>query len=416
MIDYRLKELQKRFGILGESEKIYEVIEIIDQVATTDITVLITGESGTGKELIADAIYKHSLRKHQKFIKVNCGAIPAGILESELFGHVKGSFTGAIENRKGYFETANGGTIFLDEIGEMPMETQVKFLRVLESGEFIPVGGSKGIKVDVRIVAATNKNLEKEITKDKFRKDLYYRLKTITVIAPALRKHAEDIPELVKRFALVFSNRNAIPFKGFSPNAMNLMMHQSWPGNIRELKNFVESMIVLQKGEVITSEKVRKQLGHDENDVSPNLPMKISKPSDQAERELILQQILMLRRDIKELKDAVYEGNIRGFAPVERENVALQPYDYSVDKQKDFFKQNIMNKQVVNNEEFVELPHDDEIININKIGQVSMEDVERILIEKTLKKFGYKKRKTANALKISERTLYRKIKEYDLQV
>src|SRR6056297_2623870 len=244
MSDYRLRELQRRFGIIGESEKIKEIIETIVQVAPTDITVLINGESGTGKELIANAVYQQSLRKHNKFIKVNCGAIPAGILESELFGHVKGSFTGATEDRKGYFETADGGTIFLDEIGEMPLETQVKFLRVLESGEFIPVGGSKGRQVDVRIIAATNKDLEKEIAKDKFRKDLYYRLKTITITAPPLREHSDDLPLLIKKFALDFSNRNNITFKGFSPEAMELMKNYSWPGNIRELKNFVESVIV----------------------------------------------------------------------------------------------------------------------------------------------------------------------------
>jgi len=219
----RLNKLQQSFGILGESEKIKEVIEMIDQISATDITILIMGESGTGKELIADAVHRRSLRKHQPFVKVNCGAIPAGILESELFGHVKGAFTGAIGERKGYFETANNGTILLDEIGEMPLETQVKLLRVLELGEFLPVGGSIGKKVDVRIIAATNKDLIDEIEQEKFRKDLYYRLKTVTIVAPALRHHSEDIPLLIEKFALDFANRNNIPFNGFSHSAIHVL-------------------------------------------------------------------------------------------------------------------------------------------------------------------------------------------------
>lgn len=411
MSDVRIKELQKRFGIIGESDLIVEIIETIAQVAPTDITVLINGESGTGKELIADAVYRYSLRKHNKFIKVNCGAIPAGILESELFGHVKGSFTGAVEDRKGYFETADGGTIFLDEIGEMPMETQVKFLRVLESGEFIPVGGSKGRKVDVRIIAATNKNLEKEISKDNFRKDLYYRLKTITLTAPPIRRHPEDIPLLVKKFAIDFANRNMIAFKGFSPEAMDLMKNYSWPGNIRELKNFVESLIVLEKGNVISSHHVRKQLGLDdrENNYSPNLPVKISKSVDEAERELMLKQLFLLRKDVNEIKEALLgeEGFDMLALPsgtgteIKR---ALSPL-----KQSPIYHPNVHHE-----EEFSE--HEEEnLINSAKIGEISMADMERALIEETLKKFGFKKRKTAQALEISERTLYRKINEYGLQ-
>jgi len=402
MDEARLNKIQQSFGILGESEKIKEVIETIDQVAATDITVLIVGESGTGKELIADALHRHSIRKHQSFVKVNCGAIPAGILESELFGHVKGAFTGAIEDRKGYFETAANGTIFLDEIGEMPLETQVKLLRVLESGEFLPVGGSVGKRVDVRIIAATNKDLAEEIEKENFRKDLYYRLKTITIVAPALRHHSEDIPLLIEKFALDFANRNNIPFKGFSPSAIHLLENYSWPGNIRELKNFIESMIVLQKGEVITSAMIARRLHLERRTPSSNLPMKISKSIDQAERELILQQIFLIRRDINDIKDAVtgdlkpvhFDASLsrgemqRLIAPVPQEEAVTEEHAFDI--------------------------HDDEIINPNLLGKISLEEVEKELIAKTLKKYNFRKRQTANALKISERTLYRKIKEYGL--
>jgi len=407
----RLTELQKKFGIIGQSDQIKEIIEIIDQVAGTDITILVTGESGTGKELIADAIHRQSFRKHNKFIKVNCGAIPAGILESELFGHIKGSFTGATEDRKGYFETADKGTIFLDEIGEMPMETQVKLLRVLELGEFLPVGGSKSRKVDVRIIAATNKKLDREIEKDGFRKDLYYRLKTINIKIPPLRKHPDDIQELTKKFALDFSNRNNIAFKGFSPNAMHILQRFTWPGNIRELKNFIESMIVLNKGEVINSSMIEKQLkiSNDDIEMSPNLPVKVSKSSDQAERELILRQILMLRQDLSEIKNVILSDTHPSAKRESVSNFAIQHYNPSFGKDENIFHQKI---EYSKNEE--EPFEEDFTINSDKFGDVSLEDVERELIEGTLKKFNYQKRKTANALEISERTLYRKIKEYDL--
>ena len=418
MSDFRIKELQKRFGIIGESDLIVEIIETIAQVAPTDITVLINGESGTGKELIADAVYRQSLRKHNKFIKVNCGAIPAGILESELFGHVKGSFTGAMEDRKGYFETADGGTIFLDEIGEMPLETQVKFLRVLESGEFIPVGGSKGRKVDVRIIAATNKDLEKEIAKETFRKDLYYRLKTITLTSPPIRRHPEDIPLLVQKFAIEFANRNLIAFKGFSPEAMDIMKNYSWPGNIRELKNFVESVIVLQKGEVINSNHVRKQLGMDakeEMNFSPNLPVKLSKTVDQAERELILKQLFLLRKDVTEIKDAIFGGQDYNLLALPQ-STQDDEYDFSPIGSRPVSHTPVFHQNVHHHspDEFHD-HEEDTLINSSKIGEVSMADMERELIEETLKKFGFRKRKTAQALEISERTLYRKIKEYGLQ-
>ncbi len=398
----RIKRLQKSFRILGNSDELREIIETIDQVAKTDITILILGESGTGKELIANAIHRHSLRKHQPLVKVNCGAIPAGIIESELFGHVKGSFTGAIEHRKGYFESANNGTIFLDEIGEMPLETQVKLLRVLELGEFLPVGGSEIKRTDVRIIAATNKDLSVETEKERFRKDLYYRLKTITISLPPLRKHPEDIPIFVNKFAIDFANKNSIVFKGFSPNALNLLMKYHWPGNTRELKNFVESMIVLQKGEVINSKMIKKRLFVERRTPSSNLPMKVSKSVDQAERELILHQILLLRRESHEIKN-ILSGK---FAQTDFEKIQdsdISHHLFPVQKEERFIEEEVKTEEKENY-----------IINPNILGTVSFEEVERELIEKTLKKFNFKKRQTANSLKISERTLYRKIKEYGL--
>lgn len=399
----RIDKLQQSFGILGEAEEIKEVIETIDQVAVTDITVLISGESGTGKELVANAIHRHSHRKHNPFVKVNCGAIPAGIIESELFGHIKGSFTGAIADRKGYFETANYGTIFLDEIGEMPIETQVKLLRVLELGEFIPVGGSEIKKADVRIIAATNKNLKEEVEKNNFRRDLYYRIKTITIHLIPLRKHPEDIPLLVNKFAIDFANRNSIPFKGFSPHAMEVLKRYHWPGNVRELKNFVESIILLEKGQVITSSMIEKRLFVEGEKTSPNLPIRLSKNVEQAERELILQQIFMLRRELREIKDILGSQLLDLNHSDFKDHIRIPTSHYiplppETDKDLENYKDN----------------KEQSTIDPEMVGKVSLQEVEKELIEKTLKKFGYKKRQTANALKISERTLYRKIKEYGL--
>ena len=400
----RIDKLQQSFGILGESDRIKEIVETIDQVARTDITILICGESGTGKEVIANAIYRHSLRKHQPFVKVNCGAIPAGILESELFGHIKGSFTGAVDDRKGYFETANHGTIFLDEIGEMPPETQVKLLRVLELGEFLPVGGSEVRRVDVRVIAATNKDLAVEIERENFRKDLYYRIKTITLNLPPLRKHPEDIPLMVEKFALEFANRNDIVFKGFSPTAIHLLREYSWPGNTRELKNFVESMIVLQKGEVITSSMIEKRLlGERRSISSPHLPMRITKSVDQAERELILQQIMMLRQELREIHDVMASNPLPLKYETRREMEIQNRLPHSQIEEKEYEEQE--SPEIISND----------LINPEMLGKVTLAEVEKELIQRTLKKFNNRKRQAANALRISERTLYRKINEYGLE-
>ena len=248
--------IKQRTGIVGESEEINEVLETVSQIAGVDISVLVNGESGTGKELIAKAIHAASKRCNNDLVIVNCGTIPEGIIESELFGHKKGAYTDASESRKGYFETANKGTIFLDEIGDMPLETQVKVLRVLESGEYMRVGDSNLKKTDARVIAATNKDLAKLVKEGKFRQDLYYRLKTVTINIPSLRHRKGDIRLLVERFALQFTRTNKIKYKGFTPEAIKTMQRFDWPGNVRELRNFVESVLTLEKGERITAEIV----------------------------------------------------------------------------------------------------------------------------------------------------------------
>jgi DNA-binding NtrC family response regulator len=283
-------------------------MELIAQVAPVDISVLITGESGTGKEVMAKAIHKFSRYANKPMVIVNCGAIPEGIIESELFGHKKGSFTGASEDRKGYFEEAHKGTIFLDEIGETPLQTQVKLLRVLESGEFMRVGEAKTRYTDVRIIVATNKDLGDLVKKGHFRQDLYYRLKTVTLNVPTLRNRLEDISPLVERFALEFTRSNDILYRGFMPEAVRLLKQYDWPGNVRELKNFVERILVLEKGERITAEMTQKELQNFLKPLSePNmhLPVTIEKKSAQAEIDIILRQLFLLRQDTELIRNLI---------------------------------------------------------------------------------------------------------------
>ena len=386
-----LERVRRDSGIIGTSEGIEQVLEMIVQVAPVDISVLITGESGTGKEIVAKAIHKQSRRSSKPLVTVNCGAIPEGIIESELFGHKKGAFTGAAEDRKGYFEEADNGTVFLDEIGEMPVETQVKLLRVLESGEFMRVGDAKTRKVDVRMIAATNKNLAEESDKGRFRRDLYYRLRTVTIDAPPLRQRLEDIDLLTERFALLFSRSNDIVFRGFSSDAIRVMKQYDWPGNIRELRNFVESVILLEKGNKISSEMVLKHLEPMVGGTSSNLPVPVDKSSGQAERELILQQLLFLRQDMREIKGLFSGGQIDRSGEVGYIDSG-GGLNFSA-----------LEGDVGN------------LIKSAAIGDMSVKDLEAELISRTLKKFNNNRRKTARALEISERTLYRKINDYGLE-
>jgi len=384
-------KIKKETGIIGNSLLIEEILEMIIQISPVDISVLITGESGTGKELIAKAIHKYSRRYSKSLVTVNCGAIPEGIIESELFGHKKGSFTGANEEKTGYFEEADGGTIFLDEIGEMPLGTQVKLLRVLESGEFMKVGDSKSRKVDVRVVAATNKNLLEESNNGNFRRDLYFRLRTVNINVPNLRSRFEDLYDLIDRFSLLFSKSNDIIFRGFSKDAISLMKQYDWPGNIRELKNFVESVIILEKGNKISSEIISKHLKnlYNYNDKeNKSLPIPLDKTTSQAEREIILQQLFLLRQEISSIKKTIEKDKNNEIRVLSDPNNLNQINDIDNIKK---------------------------LINENRIGELGINELEKELIVKTLEKFNNNRRKTSKVLGLSERTLYRKINQYNIE-
>tara|TARA_B100000925_G_scaffold135483_1_gene101239 strand:- start:2278 stop:3474 length:1197 start_codon:yes stop_codon:yes gene_type:complete len=390
-----IERIQQKSGIVGRSDAITKVLEMVAQVSPVDISVLISGESGTGKELFAKAIHQNSRRSHEPIVTVNCGAIPEGIIESELFGHKKGAYTDAKGDRKGYFESANKGSIFLDEIGETPLETQVKLLRVIESGEFMPVGESKIKKTDVRIIAATNKDLSDLVEKGKFRQDLYYRLNTVSIKLPSLNERVEDIALLVERFALEFTRNNDMIYRGFVPDAIRYMKNYQWKGNVRQLKNFVESIIVLEKGERITGEMVEAQLGKKQIDGLKNeaLPVLTSQPADTAERELILRQLFLLRQDVEFLKQLASpsQSTIGNVNPPLLETGESQEHSGLINEDSEYFIKN------------------------SSIGDMTIEDLEKEAIVRTLKFFKNNRRASAKSLGMSERTLYRKINFYGLE-
>ena len=379
---------QEEHNIVGASLEMQEIVEVIQQVAPTDITVLITGESGVGKEVVAQAIHAASRRAQKPMLTVNCGAIPEGIIESELFGHEKGSFTGASDSRKGYFELADGGTIFLDEIGELPLATQVKFLRILENGEFMRVGSSTAKRVDVRVIAATNKDLEHEVYNKNFRPDLFYRLRSINIRIPPLRDRREDVPVFFAKFAKDFAEKNKITFLGIDSDAMELLTQYYWPGNVRELRNVVESMLVIENGRQLTADDVRKYLkGSNTNGEERNLPVYIPNNTEFGERELIYRALVDLKTDIVDMKNLLINVVGGSTALVRREAGSAAE---------------IQNGAIVR-------PRAPEEENI------SLEEMERRMIIGSLQKYEGNRRLAAQALKISERTLYRKIKEYGLQ-
>lgn len=353
-------------------------------MAPTNVAVLIEGESGSGKELAAKALHEQSPRQGKVMFTVNCGAIPEGILESELFGHQRGAFTGAVESRKGYFELADGSSLFLDEIGEMPLSTQVKVLRVLEQKEFMRVGGGAYRDVDVRIIAATNKNLNEEVKAGNFREDLYYRLNAVRIVIPPLRVRPEDIPELLDKFADEFCQQNKIQFEGFTDEAMEILQRMEWPGNARELRNFVQSIIVLQRGRRI-DDSVLDEFLERQQTVSRSLPVPTGIPADRVERELIYQVLLELKSDMNQIKQLLYSQLVQ---PKSWGDWKQSPPVLAVDPEQ-------------------EVRPDEEIR--------SLEEAERDLISRALEKTNWSKRKAAQILGISERTLYRKIKDYGLQ-
>ena len=377
------------FGIIGHSAAVQQVLLAIKQVAPTDISVLITGESGTGKELVAQAIHSQSRRKHKPLVIVNCGAIPEGILASELFGHEKGAFTGAIGARKGYFETADGGTILLDEIGEMPLRTQVTLLRVLEGKEFMRVGGSDIQQVDVRVIAATNKDLEKSVDLGEFREDLYYRLNAVKIRVAPLRERREDIRQLITHIANTFCKDSHIEFEGFTESALRMLENNQWPGNVRELKNTLESIIVLEKGNKVDEVGLSKYL-KPPTPFERNLPVPTHRTPEQVEREFVYRALIDLKSEISKMREDFYQMIYSEARP--------KPLPYYSEV----------------------LPRPGDTVQENgDPEEVSLEDktlveIERLMINRALEKSDGSKRKAARALGISERTLYRKIKEYEL--
>ena len=395
-----IDKLQRQSGIIGSSSGIRRILEMILQVASVDISVFISGESGSGKEIVAKAIQKASKRSHKQMVIVNCGAIPEGIIESELFGHKKGSFTGAIDNRKGYFEEANLGTIFLDEIGETPLEIQVKLLRVLESGEYMRVGEAQTRYTDVRIIAATNKNLEDLVRKGIFREDLYYRLKTVSIDIPALRERKEDISLLVERFALEFTRSNDLVYRGFAPDAIRKLKQYSWPGNVRELKNFIEKILVLEKGQRIDSDMIEKQLAGNIINEKENaaLPVLVNKNTDKAEIDLILRQLFFLKQDTEIIQKLIIGDSKSG--------VLGSSFPIMGDVSP---KINIPEKSMEITEDGQRLIRDD------AIGDMRISNLEEEAIRRTLRFFNHNRRKTAKSLGMSERTLYRKIEEFGIE-
>ncbi|MCG8305845.1 MAG: sigma-54 dependent transcriptional regulator [Cytophagales bacterium] len=414
--DPEIQNIKQRFGIIGNSPLLNHAIEVASQVAPTDMTVLITGESGSGKESFSKIIHHLSARKHGKFIAINCGAIPEGTIDSELFGHEKGSFTGAHEARKGYFEVTNGGTIFLDEIGEMPLATQARLLRVLEYGEFIKVGSSKVQKTDVRVVAATNVNLLENVEKGKFRQDLYYRLNTVPIYVPALRERGSDIELLFRKFAADFSEKYKVKPLLLSDDAKIALTKYRFPGNIRQLKNLVEQISVLEINREITGEKLLKYIPS-ESSYLPTLYMQQSdrEQAGLSERELLYKVLFDMRKDVNELKKLVH-GMINeeildqnGVEPASGEifRNAQEPGIPGEIGQKPYVID--PSEQVYDFGNVEDITHETE-----QDESLSIEAKEKELIIKALRKNNNKRKYAALDLGISERTLYRKIKQFEI--
>ena len=370
------------WGIIGTSQKILDVLEIIRRVANTEVSVLIQGESGTGKEMVARAVHEQSSRVKGKNVSVNCAAIPEGILESELFGHEKGAFTGATARHIGYFEMANNGTIFLDEIGEMSLNTQVKLLRVLELGEFIRVGGSGKLITNARIIAATNKDLEQEVQKGNFRQDLFYRLKLITITLPPLRERGRDLEILISHFIKELEQKYAIKHKGFGHGVIEGFYNYTWPGNIRELKNLLESLVLLKKGGTIELVDLPDSIKNNQIGVS-GLPVHVNKSTDQAERELIYRALLGLRVDVEDLKTMMQD-----LMHLHRRQSGIPHLDRSVGDVSELID--------IGDDEFEDF---------------SVEKIEADTIQKALRRYNGNRKRAAEVLGISERTLYRRLKK-----
>lgn len=416
-----IQSIKNRFGIIGNSPALNYGLQVAAQVANTDLTVLIYGESGVGKEVFSQVIHALSNRKHNPFIAVNCGAIPEGTIDSELFGHEKGSFTGAVDSRKGYFETVNGGTIFLDEIGEMPLGTQARLLRVLETGEYIRVGSSKVQKTDVRVIAATNKDLLEYTYKGKFRQDLYYRLNTVPLRVPALKDRKEDIILLFRKFAADFAERYKTPSIQLDDEAKELLIHYSWPGNVRELKNIAEQISVLAQDKLITARQLEQFLPVHNNtgNMMPVLAAgngSVSQAEFANEREILYKLFFDMKRDVTELKKMFVEilQNPQRTAAVSAfaKESLMDDYEHLPEREtpvvKSVFSQPTQ-PVLIGNNNGTEIHHHEEVEE-----SLNIMDKEKELILKALKKHKSKRKDAASDLGISERTLYRKLKEYDI--
>jgi transcriptional regulator with PAS, ATPase and Fis domain len=404
--------IKQRFGIIGNAPGLNRAIEVAVQVAPTDLSVLITGESGTGKEIFPQIIHQFSARKHGKYIAVNCGAIPEGTIDSELFGHEKGSFTGALADRKGYFEEADGGTIFLDEIGELPLSTQVRLLRVLETGEFIKVGSSKMLKTNVRMIAATNVDLPEAIQQTKFREDLYYRLNTVPIIIPPLRNRPDDIHLLFRKFASDFADKYRMPPIRLDDEARHLLAGFNWPGNVRQLKNITEQISIIEQNRDVSAEMLKTYLPAAMTSNLPALFRGSGEKTFNSEREILYQVLFDMKRDMNDLKKLVLDlMHDREELGVKEDNAQIIRKLYQSDNievvsdkkpaspiQIDSFSK----EDIQDTEEFVE-------------ESLSLEDKEIELIRKSLEKHNGKRKLAAQELGISERTLYRKIKEYNIE-
>lgn len=402
--------IKQRFEIIGNSPGLNRALEVAVQVAPTDLSVLITGESGTGKEIFPQIIHQFSARKHGKYIAVNCGAIPEGTIDSELFGHEKGAFTGALADRKGYFQEADGGTIFLDEIGELPLATQVRLLRVLETGEFIKVGSSKVIKTNVRVIAATNVKIPQAIEDGKFREDLYYRLNTVPIIINPLRERSEDIHLLFRKFARDFAEKYRMPSISLEDRAVQLLVSYRWPGNVRQLKNITEQISIIEKEREISAEVLKNYLPRDNFSQLPAVFSKTEENSFSNEREILYKVLFDMKRDMTDLKKLVLDlmddkepvvtsDNARIFRNLyDAENNSFMPKEPA---SKHIHIEPVEKENIQDTEEFVE-------------ESLSLSDKEIELIIKALEKHKGKRKYAAQELGISERTLYRKIKEYDI--
>jgi DNA-binding NtrC family response regulator len=407
-----IQALKQRFGIIGNSHLLERAMDIARQVAPTDLTVLISGESGVGKEVFPKIIHQLSVRKHGPYIAVNCGAIPEGTIDSELFGHEKGSFTGAHEARKGYFEVVNGGTIFLDEVAELPLSTQVRLLRVLESGEFFKVGSSKVIKTDVRVVAASNVDLRQAISQGKFREDLYYRLNTVPINVPRLKDRKEDIYLLFRKFAADFAEKYRMPPLKLDDEAVKLLMNYRWHGNVRQLKNITEQISIIEESRLITAETLAKYLPSSQYSDLPVLYRREEEGKDISERDLLYKVLFDMKKDIHELKQVV--GHIlsseEASGEIHQSNSKLmKKYFQNIEnagKEEDEYQIKHFPKEEMEEEPIQELEIFEE--------SLSIQEKEIDLIRKALAKHHGKRKNAAKELGISERTLYRKIKEYDI--